>query len=39
MTLLRTNTAVEGMRWKIWTLDEEAGEAGDIFLFEDEASR
>ena len=31
--------AVKGMRWKIWTLNEENKEAGGIFLFDDEASR
>ena len=29
----------EGMRWKIWTINEEAGEAGGLVLFDDEASR
>ena len=27
------------MRWKIWTINEEAGEAGGLVLFDDEASR
>ena len=30
---------VEGMRWKIWTINEEAGEAGGLVLFDDEVSR
>ena len=30
---------LDGLRWKIWTINEESGEAGGIFLFDDEASR
>ena len=30
--------AVDGLRWKIWILNEAEGEAGGIHLFEDEAS-
>ncbi len=30
--------AVEGLRWKIWIINEAEGEAGGIHLFEDEAS-
>ena len=29
----------EGLRWKIWTINEEAGEAGGLVVFDDEASR
>jgi len=27
-----------GLRWKIWTINEEAGEAGGVYFFEDAAS-
>jgi len=30
--------AVAGLRWKIWMINEAEGEAGGIYLFEDEAS-
>jgi hypothetical protein len=30
---------VEGLRWKVWLLNQEENEAGGIYLFEDEASR
>jgi hypothetical protein len=30
--------AVKGLRWKIWIINEEEGEAGGIYLFEDQAS-
>ena len=30
--------AVEGLRWKIWMMNEADGEAGGIYLFNDEAS-
>jgi hypothetical protein len=30
--------AVDGLRWKIWIINEAEGEAGGIHLFEDEAS-
>jgi hypothetical protein len=30
--------ALDGLLWKIWMINEEAGEAGGIYLFEDEAS-
>ena len=30
--------AVEGLRWKIWLLNEERQEGGGIYLFNDEAS-
>ncbi len=30
--------AVPGLRWKIWMINEAEGEAGGIYLFEDEAS-
>lgn len=29
----------EGMRWKIWTINEDTGEAGGLVLFDDEESR
>jgi len=29
---------VDGLRWKIWILNEAESEAGGIYLFEDEAS-
>lgn len=30
---------VPGLRWKIWLLNAEAGEAGGIYLFDTEAAR
>jgi hypothetical protein len=30
--------ALDGLRWKIWFINEAEGEAGGIYLFEDEAS-
>ena len=30
--------ALDGLIWKIWMIDEEKGEAGGIYLFDDEAS-
>jgi hypothetical protein len=30
--------ALEGLRWKIWMINEAEQEAGGIYLFEDEAS-
>lgn len=27
-----------GLRWKIWTINEQAGEAGGVYFFEDAAS-
>lgn len=27
-----------GLRWKIWTINENVGEAGGVYLFEDAAS-
>lgn len=32
-----TVAAVEGLRWKIWLIDEEKSEAAGIYLFEDAA--
>jgi hypothetical protein len=29
---------VDGLRWKIWMINEAEGEAGGIYMFEDEAS-
>lgn len=26
---------VPGLRWKVWTINEERGEAGGVYLFED----
>jgi hypothetical protein len=31
--------ALPGLRWKVWFIDEAAGEAGGIALFDDEAVR
>lgn len=30
--------ALDGLIWKIWIINEEEGEAGGIYLFEDQAS-
>ena len=30
--------ALDGLRWKIWMINEEEGVAGGIYMFEDEAS-
>ena len=30
--------ALEGLVWKVWMINEKEGEAGGIYLFEDEAS-
>jgi hypothetical protein len=30
--------ALDGLIWKIWMINEDEGEAGGIYLFEDEAS-
>ncbi len=30
--------ALDGLRWKIWMINEEKGEAGGIYMFEDAAS-
>ncbi len=30
--------ALEGLIWKVWMIDEENGEAGGIYLFDDESS-
>lgn len=29
---------VPGLRWKVWTINEDLGEAGGVYLFEDQAS-
>jgi hypothetical protein len=29
---------VDGLRWKIWTMNEAQNEAGGVYLFEDESS-
>ncbi len=29
---------VPGLRWKVWTLNEAEGEAGGVYLFEDEVA-
>lgn len=29
---------VPGLRWKVWTINEDRGEAGGVYLFEDRAS-
>lgn len=29
---------VPGLRWKVWTINEDRGEAGGVYLFEDQAS-
>jgi hypothetical protein len=31
-------TAVDGLQWKIWLLNPSEGEAGGIYLFEDDAA-
>lgn len=36
--LAETIARTPGLIWKIWTENEAAGEAGGIYLFEDEAS-
>ncbi len=36
--LARSIAQEPGLRWKIWTEDAAAGEAGGIYLFEDDAS-
>lgn len=36
--LARSITAEPGFLWKIWTEEPEAGEAGGVYLFRDEAS-
>jgi hypothetical protein len=30
--------ALDGLRWKIWMINEAEGEAGGIYMFEDEAA-
>lgn len=37
-SLAGTFADLAGLRWKVWLLNEEANEAGGIYLFEDEAS-
>ena len=32
--IAETIAAVPGLRWKIWTHDEAAGEAGGVYLFD-----
>ena len=29
--------AVDGVRWKVWIIDEAGSEAGGVYLFEDDA--
>jgi hypothetical protein len=29
---------VPGLRWKVWTINEDRGEAGGVYLFDDQAS-
>ncbi len=29
---------VPGLRWKVWTINEDRGEAGGVYLFEDQTS-
>ena len=36
--IAETIAAVPGLRWKIWTHDEAAGEAGGVYLFDTEAA-
>ncbi len=36
--LAKDFAALDGLIWKIWMINEEEGEAGGIYLFEDEAS-
>lgn len=35
--LARSIAAEPGLRWKVWTENEATGEAGGIYLFEDDA--
>ncbi|HHI03182.1 MAG TPA: hypothetical protein ENL22_06650 [candidate division Zixibacteria bacterium] len=37
-SLAGTFAGVDGLRWKIWVIDEANNEAGGIYLFNDEAS-
>ena len=37
-TLASAFAEVEGLRWKIWTIDEAQSIAGGVYLFDDEAS-
>lgn len=36
--LARTIAGAPGLRWKIWTENRETGEAGGIYLFDDQAT-
>ena len=31
-------TNLPGLRWKLWMMNEDRGEAGEIYLFEEESS-
>ena len=31
-------TNIPGLKWKLWLMNEDRGEAGEIYLFEEEAS-
>jgi hypothetical protein len=37
-SVLPAMQALPGLVWKLWTLDEEAGSAGGIYLFQDRAA-
>lgn len=37
-SLAGTFAALDGLRWKIWIINEEKSEAGGIYLFNDESS-
>ncbi len=37
-TLASEIAAVDGLRWKVWLMNEAESEAGGIYLFKDEAS-
>ena len=37
-TLASDIAAVDGLRWKVWLMNEAESEAGGIYLFKDEAS-
>lgn len=38
LSLVDEFAKVEGLRWKIWTMNEAQSEAGGVYLFDDESS-
>ncbi|MCS7006539.1 MAG: monooxygenase [Gaiellaceae bacterium] len=36
--LARLISETPGLRWKVWTESEESGEAGGVYLFDDESA-